>query len=337
MNAILNVSREAQKVRTCLSSWSWRADELSEGYKRKARSSVFPDEREDCCPNSITARRFYRELLRTLGCLCSTVKARGETTCCNAASQASLVSRESTRPACAKKQNSRLRRSSRDSPHRSFSKADTGGSNDDNDCCTEKPRALGISKEKVPEPAVRGIPGFTPSNLEDGVAEKGHVVLSVSGMTCVGCETKLRRSLATIKAVQNLKTSLVLCRAEFDLNLRYESVDSIIDQLQRMTEFKYEELKEDGSAIEICPSDVKSFVQQDLPNGVLSLQAVDKNTVRICYNPRIVGARDLVEQGFGIPLSIAPIKPDPSLAAAGKHVRHVGLMTLLSAALTIAL
>jgi copper chaperone CopZ len=192
-----------------------------------------------------------------------------------------------------------------------------------------------LSKEKLPELAVRGISSSIPSNLEDGVAENGHVVLSVSGMTCVGCETKLQRSLATIKAVQNLKTSLVLCRAEFDLDRRYETVDSIIHQLQRMTEFKYEELKQDGSAIEVSHPDVKSFIQLDLPTGVLSLRAVDKTTVRIHYNPNIVGARDLVEQEFGIPLSIAPIKPDPSLAAGSKHVRQVGLMTLLSAALTI--
>ena len=192
-----------------------------------------------------------------------------------------------------------------------------------------------MSKEKFPELGVRGISGPTPSSLEDGVVENEHVVLNVSGMTCVGCETKLQRSLATIEAVQNIKTSLVLCRAEFDLDRRYETVQSIIHQLQRMTEFKCEEFKQDGSEIEVCPPNVKSFVQQDLPMGVFSLQAVDTTTARISYNPGIVGARDLVEQKFGIPLSIAPVKPNPGLAAGSKHVRHVRLMTLLSAALTI--
>lgn len=230
------------------------------------------------------------------------------------------MSREPTQSACAKKQNGRLRSLS---------------SHGDDQCCTATPRAPSISKEKLPKLGIQGISGFTPSNLENGLAENGHVVLSVSGMTCAGCETKLQRSIATIKAVQNLKTSLVLCRAEFDLDHRYETVDSIIHQLHRMTEFKYEELKQDGSEIAVCPPDVKSFVQQDLPVGVISLQAVDKTTVRILYNPSIVGPRDIVEREFGIPLSIAPVKPDPGLAASSKHVRHVGLMTLLSATLTI--
>jgi Cd2+-exporting ATPase len=262
------------------------------------------------------------------------VKARGMETCCNVASRASPVSRETTRPARSKKQIDRLRQSSSDRPPRSFLEADTCGSDGDN-CCTAKPPAPSMSKEKLAELAIQDISGIHPSCLEDGVTENGHVVLSVSGMTCVGCETKLQRSLATIKAVQNLKTSLVLCRAEFDLDHRYETVGSIIHQLQRMTEFKYEELKQNGSEIEVCPPDVTSFLQQDLPTGVFSLQVVDKTTVRISYDPSVVGARDLVEQEFGTPLSTAPIKPDPGLAAGNKHVRHVGLMTLLSAALTI--
>jgi Cd2+-exporting ATPase len=172
-------------------------------------------------------------------------------------------------------------------------------------------------------------------NLETGVVETSHVVLSVSGMTCVGCETKLQRSLATLKAIRNLKTSLVLCRAEFDMDLRYESVESIIRQLQRMTEFKYEHLKTDGSEIEVCPLDVKNFVQQDLPLGVTSMRVIENSIVRISYDPSIVGARELVEEKFGLVLPLAPVKPDPGLAAGSKHVRHVGIMTLLSSALTI--
>jgi Cu2+-exporting ATPase len=154
-------------------------------------------------------------------------------------------------------------------------------------------------------------------------------------MTCVGCETKLQRSLATITAIQNLKASLLLCRAEFDLDLRYESVGSVIRQIERMTEFKIEEIRQEDSKIEICPSDVQAFVQQELPKGVLAIQAVDKTTASISFDPSVIGARDLVELSFGTSLKLAPIKPDPGLAAGSKHVRHVGFMTLLSAILTI--
>lgn len=288
------------------------------------------DKGEECCPSGITARKFYRDLLKSLGCLCRTIKGRGEPTCCITSPRASLEAGTNARLGRNKKQNGG-RRCSSENPSRSTAKEDPC----DENCCEEKPPARIVSIEKLPKPGISGILSLTPSNLEDGVDNSGHVVLSVSGMTCVGCETKLQRSLATIQAVRNLKTSLVLCRAEFDLDLRYESADSVIRQLQRITEFKYKELKQDGSEIEVCPPEVKKFVQQDSPLGVFSMQVVDKNTVRISYDPSIVGARELVEEKFGSTLPVAPIKPDPSLAAGSKHIWHVGLMTVLSATLTI--
>jgi len=154
-------------------------------------------------------------------------------------------------------------------------------------------------------------------------------------MTCVGCETKLQRFLATIKAIHNLKTSLVLCRAEFDLDLRYESVESIIRRLRRMTEFKIEEIRQEGSEIEICSPDVQKFAKQELPTGVFALLPIDKTTICISFDPHIVGARDLVERKFETILEVTPLKPDSGLAVGSKHVRHVGLMTLLSACLTV--
>jgi heavy metal translocating P-type ATPase len=174
-----------------------------------------------------------------------------------------------------------------------------------------------------------------PCDLERGLPQSQHVALSVSGMTCVGCETKLQRSFATLKSIRNLKTSLVLCRAEFDLDLQYDTVESVVRQLHRMTEFKIEEIKETGSDIEICPFNIETFLKEDLPIGVCSVSVVDQNTVRLSYDPTVIGARDLFDRGFKSPLRLAPLKLDPSLVAGSKHVRHVGWMTLISVCLTI--
>jgi len=296
----------------------------------KSGSVALPDKEAECCPNGISARQFYQDLLRNLGCLCRTVKARGEPTCC-VTSRASPKTKRKTYLDRSKKQGGHRRDCNNESISRSSGKEGTCIDN----YCVKKSGCRTLSIEKPPGSKIYDVPSFTPSNLEDGVPDSGRVVLSVSGMTCIGCEAKLQRSLATIKAVHNLKTSLVLCRAEFDLDLRYESVDSIIRQLHRMTEFKYEELKQDGSEIEVCPTDVKSFVQQDLPMGVSSMQIVNKNTVRISYDPNILGARELLEEKFSSTLPIAPIKLDAGLTAGSKHVWHVGLRTMLSTAFTI--
>ena len=59
-------------------------------------------------------------------------------------------------------------------------------------------------------------------------------------MTYTSCEIKLSRTLVTIPTVKDLKTSLVLLRAEFNINLRLSLVKEVIKYLERTTKFKCE-------------------------------------------------------------------------------------------------
>ncbi|KAJ5100154.1 copper-transporting ATPase [Penicillium argentinense] len=65
------------------------------------------------------------------------------------------------------------------------------------------------------------------TDIEKQDTGKEYVVLSISGMTCTGCETKLNRTLGTVPAVKDLKNSLVLSRAEFNIDLRLGSVEEV--------------------------------------------------------------------------------------------------------------
>ncbi|KAF4501382.1 Cu2+-exporting ATPase [Fusarium agapanthi] len=175
-----------------------------------------------------------------------------------------------------------------------------------------------------------------PEDVEKQATGKEHVVLSISGMTCTGCETKLNRTLATVPAVNDLKTSLVLSRAEFKIDLRLGSVDEVIKHLERTTEFKCERLQTKGSSLDfIVNGSTSDFISQTWPEGVLDMSLVDKDTVRVSFDPKIVGARDLAERSWDPPVNLAPPRGDSSLEAVSKHVRHVGYTTLLSAVLTI--
>lgn len=174
------------------------------------------------------------------------------------------------------------------------------------------------------------------SDLENQTSGNEHVVLSISGMTCTGCETKLNRTLATVPAVKDLKTSLVLSRAEFNIDLRLGSVEEVVKHLERTTEFKCERVQNQGSSLDlIVPDEAEKLVGQSWPDGVIDMKIVDKQTVRVAFDPNIVGARGLIERHFGPPIQVAPPRGDPSLEAGSKHVRHVGYMTLLSVVLTI--
>lgn len=156
-------------------------------------------------------------------------------------------------------------------------------------------------------------------------------------MTCTGCETKLQRSLAGLESVKKLKTSLILSRAEFDVDLSISNTDEVIKHLTRTTEFKCEKVSNDqGSSIEVITDGKgQELIDRPWPLGVLEMTLLDKSGVNIAYDPKIVGARDLIEKGWSSPLQLAPLRADPTLNAGSKHVRHIGLTTILSAVLTV--
>jgi Cu2+-exporting ATPase len=155
-------------------------------------------------------------------------------------------------------------------------------------------------------------------------------------MTCTGCETKLNRTLATVPAVKDLKTSLVLSRAEFNIDLCLGSVEGVMKHLERTTEFKCERVQNQGSSLDfIVPDGPSKLISQTWPDGVIDMKPVDKQIVRVTFDPKIVGARDLAEKIWGPPIQLAPPRGDLTLEAGSKHVRHLGYMTLVSIVLTI--
>lgn len=209
-------------------------------------------------------------------------------------------------------------------------------------CCVEKDKDETVARKKVTSDSSPIDKKAAERDLENGLSGKEHVILSISGMTCTGCETKLKRTLASLTSVTNLKTSLVLSRAEFDLDPGGAGpVAEVMRHLERTTEFKCEKVSDQGTAnIDIIPPcDAAEFVRRDWPVGVTDVSVVHKkktkNLVNIAFDAKVVGARDLVGKGWDAPLALAPPQPDPTLSAGAKHVRHVGWVTVLSAVLTI--
>ena len=76
-----------------------------------------------------------------------------------------------------------------------------------------------------------------------------HAVTQISGMTCTGCERKLERVLSSIPGVHNVQTSLVLGRAEFDVDAGL-SINHVVSLLERKTEFNCTVRKE-GHRLEV--------------------------------------------------------------------------------------
>ena len=196
-------------------------------------------------------------------------------------------------------------------------------------CCSPKKGVTQKTRE-IEVDAARTV------NLEIGLSGKEHVILSISGMTCTGCETKLSRTLATLPAITKVKTSLVFSRAEFDLDVGTTSAVEVMKHLERTTEFKCERVTNQGSRLDlICHGDPNDVVKSDWPDGVTEVKMVDRKPIPVDFDAKIVGVRDLVEQGWPAPMPLAPPRADPTLEVGARHVRHVGYMTLLSIVLTI--
>ena len=235
-------------------------------------------------------------------------------------------------------------------------------------------------------PSIRGNQSLSPAviDIEKGLALE-HAIVQISGMTCTGCERKLQRVSSSLPGVHNVKTSLVLGRAEFDVDVGL-SINEVALLLERQTGFKCT-IQQGGHQLEVLipkhPSpraprlgstsvapekDLASLLQRlagpEYPSGVENVRIIDskgqewkprsakqglgenlyskmfapkrdKCRARISYNPHVIGARDLLEKGFGAPLSLAPLSRDHETTADMNHLRQSLYMTLLSAILTV--
>ncbi|KAJ0414334.1 copper-translocating P-type ATPase [Aspergillus carlsbadensis] len=290
-----------------------------------------------CENHKRAARQKYAATLEALGCICRALLALGQESCCvpqNASpTKRRTTSRLSRSKSPVSKDNCCKAESKVSQKRRSLSSERDTGNFCKKPCCKKSKASPGLPAKEASSVVVNT--DSCAPDLEKGVIGTEHVILSISGMTCTGCETKLNRSLGMLKSVHNVKTSLVLSRAEFDLDLGALSLPEVIKHLARTTEFKFERVGNQGANVDIVVSDAANFAKQEWPRGVTEITVVSPNIVNVGFDATVIGARDLVERGFGAPVALAPPRGDPTHKAGSKHVRHMGYMTLLSILLTI--
>jgi Cd2+-exporting ATPase len=160
-------------------------------------------------------------------------------------------------------------------------------------------------------------------DIKKGAISLEHIILDVRGLTCVGCETKLFRSLSGIPRVRNLRASLMLSQAEFDLDKQAGLVVEVIKSVEKTTGFTCKRLKNEGQEIDvIVNSDAKYFVERKYPDGITRIVASGRQTVRITYDAKVIGARALLEKCFDSPLKLAAPRGSSELESGKKHVRN---------------
>jgi heavy metal translocating P-type ATPase len=175
-------------------------------------------------------------------------------------------------------------------------------------------------------------------DLEKGSTGLEHVTLGVQGLTCTACESKLKKALDSIASVRSPQTSLLLSQAEFDLDTSIGTVSEAIRSIQRTTGFTCQEISTEGQNLDILVNgDAEEFINNNnnLPYGVSGMQRLAKNVVQITYDAKLVGARELVQNAFDVPVRLAPLQPAQDLLSGKRHVRKTAYITLISILLTI--
>lgn len=180
--------------------------------------------------------------------------------------------------------------------------------------------------------------GTDEFDLENGVFPVEHVVLSIQGMSCTGCEKKLYRSLDMMPEISNVKTSLLLAQAEFDLGSSSAVIDTFntIKAIEKATGFTCTKMTQAGHQLDlIIDGDSSEFAAKDPPAGVCDITILGPHTIRVTYQPKLVGARDLMLDPFFRSPKLAPVADRPLIASGRAHVRLMLFKTIVSIVLTI--
>jgi len=175
------------------------------------------------------------------------------------------------------------------------------------------------------------------TDIELGEVPTEHVVLKVEGLTCVGCENKLFRALDSVPAVRNVKTSLMLSRAEFDHKSNGGVINKLISTIERQTGFHCERVQLNAyQDLELVVQvDPQFAIDLPRPQGVLDVLHLAENTICVQYKADIIGARDILEHYSSVSPNLAPVKKDSNRVSGKKHVRRTCLTTLISISMTI--
>ncbi|KAF4552446.1 E1-E2 ATPase-like protein 7 [Elsinoe fawcettii] len=169
-------------------------------------------------------------------------------------------------------------------------------------------------------------------DIERGAA-KQHVLLNISGMTCTGCVRKVMNVLGGVSGISAPKVTFVSGVAEFDIasntNLR-----SVINELEKGTGFSCSQIVSKFQSLDLISAVALPMTNKaELPDGIESIERLDKHTYRVNYDPVIVGARSLRSTFEGA--TLAPPSNDAMLREGKKRLVNMGWSTVVSAALTI--
>jgi heavy metal translocating P-type ATPase len=190
----------------------------------------------------------------------------------------------------------------------------------------------------IPEVTYDGSHSIAHDKIDVDVAIHGieHISVRVQGMDCTGCEKKLHRSLVSLAELSNIKTSLLLAQAEFDL-VPSNSINrnNIANAIEKMTGFICTMTANPGAELELIVENPSNLVDVIWPVGINNLAILSGNHVVVTYQPKVIGAREILSDQLFRYAKLATCSAPPQVVSGRAHFHKTCRMTLLSTLCTI--
>ncbi|PHH64290.1 hypothetical protein CDD81_4774 [Ophiocordyceps australis] len=181
--------------------------------------------------------------------------------------------------------------------------------------------------------------GSTRTDEVDLEKAKGQewIVLSVTGMTCSGCANKMERTLCSFAGVSSVRVNFVMSSAEFRLDdSSAASLQHIIRGVEKATGFGCTRVSTREQSIDVLASgdSAKALTKLPLP-GVTQVTVISNKIVRIGYDARVVGARELVQRISSLSCGLAPPGDDASIWRGRRRLHDQLVLTMIAGAFTL--
>ena len=197
----------------------------------------------------------------------------------------------------------------------------------------KKGRQTGAAIVPTFKPSGAGVTeGIDPEDM-DKVETVGFLV---SGMDCTSCADKLLRVFGTMTGVSQAQVNFVMGKGEFNIQTSITNADEVIRFVSMASGFSLSKVVGGTYFLDILASaDEGKRLASDPPQGVTDVQSLDKKTVRLAYEPTVIGARDLFGLVEGRCEGLAQPRGDPQLENSRRRLWDQLTKTCLAAALTI--
>ena len=209
-------------------------------------------------------------------------------------------------------------------------------------CCSSKSREKTQEKKGCcsSKPSEKTVVSITVS------PESTSLFMTIAGMTCAGCCTRIEQYLSQQEGIESLSISLLTHKAEVMYDASKISVEEILDHIKRIgftatpmldtracsVTFELRQVVDTGA--------VQSFITSQ--SGVCGIstgrQAADVHQMVVMYDPEVIGSRTLLQKlqdAFGV--SHVAVVPGDAAAAEDethKHLKDLKNRFLVSCALT---